>query len=112
MPRRNPMRCGSASPASGARHALHDLGNGFRVETAGGELLVLDRPAAEARFAPVEMPYGWRDAPCAIAISVRVADINLVHLLMMQNRVPHLRMAELLRIPPSHAGNVILDFVA
>ena len=104
------MRCGSASPASGARHALHDLGNGFRVATAGGELLVLDRPAAEARFAPVEMPYGWRDAPCAIAITVRVADINRVHLLMMQNRVPHLRMAELLRIPPSHAGNVILDF--
>jgi hypothetical protein len=29
----------------------------------------------------------------------------------MQNRVPHLRMAELLRIPPLHAGNVILDFV-
>jgi hypothetical protein len=30
----------------------------------------------------------------------------------MRNAVPHLRMAELLRIPPSHAGNVILDFVA
>ena len=37
------------------------LGNGFRVATAGGELLVLDRPSAEARFAPVEMPSGWRD---------------------------------------------------
>jgi hypothetical protein len=91
--------------------AVHNLGNGFRVETAGGELLVLDRQAAEARFAPVEMPYGWRDASCAIAITVRVADINLVHLLLMQNRVPHLRMAELLRVPPLHAGNVILDFV-
>jgi hypothetical protein len=91
--------------------ALHDLGNGFRVATAGGELLVLERPAAEARFAPVEMPYGWRDAACAVAIAVRVADLNRVHLLMMQNRVPHVRMAESLLIPPPHAGNVILEFV-
>jgi hypothetical protein len=30
---------------------------------------------------------------------------------MMQNRVPHVRMAESLRIPPPHAGNVILEFV-
>jgi hypothetical protein len=91
--------------------ALHDLGNGFRVATTGGELLMLERPAAEARFAPVEMPYGWRDAACAVAIAVRVADLNRVHLLMMQNRVPHVRMAESLRIPPPHAGNVILEFV-
>jgi hypothetical protein len=90
--------------------ALHDLGNGFRVATAGGELLVLDQPTAVAHFAPVEMPYGWRDAPCAVAISVRVADLNRVHLMMMQNGVPHVRMAEVLRIPPSHAGNVILEF--
>ncbi len=90
--------------------ALHDLGNGFSVVTAGGELLILDRPAAEARFAPLELPYGWHDAPGAIAITVRVADLNHVHMLMMQNRVPHVRMADLVRIPPSHAGNVILDF--
>jgi hypothetical protein len=94
------------------KDALHDLSNGFRVATAGGELLVLDRPTAEARFAPVQMPYGWRDAPCAVAIAVRVADLNRVQLLMMQSRVPHVRMAEGLRIPPEHAGNVILDFVA
>jgi Glyoxalase-like domain len=92
--------------------ALRDLGNGFRVATAGGELLMLDRPAAEARFAPVQMPYGWRDAPGAVAIAVRVTDLNRAHLLMMQNRVPHVRMAESLRIPPPHAGNVILEFVA
>ena len=91
--------------------ALHDLDGSFSVATAGGELLVLDRPRAEARFAPVELPYGWRDAPCAIAITVRVADLNRVHMMMMQNRVPHLRMAEVVRIPPSHAGNVIIDFV-
>lgn len=89
---------------------LTDLGNGFSVATSGGELLVLDRPSAEARFAPVEMPSGWRDSPCAVAITVRVADINRVHLMMMQNRVPHLRLAELVRIPSTHAGNVILDF--
>jgi hypothetical protein len=90
--------------------ALHDQDSGFSVATAGGEMLVLDRPTAEARFAPVEMPYGWRDAPCAVAITVRVTDINRAHLLMMQNRIPHLRTAELVRIPPSHAGNVILEF--
>ncbi len=92
--------------------ALRDLGNGFRVATAGGELLMLDRPAAEARFAPVQMPYGWRDAPGAVAIAVRVTYLNRVHLMMMQNRVPHVRMADSLRIPPPHAGNVILEFVA
>jgi hypothetical protein len=92
--------------------ALHDMGRGFRVATAGGELLVLDRPAAEARFAPVELPYGWRDAACAVAISVRVADVNRVHLMMMQRGVPHVRMAEALCVPPSYAGNVILEFAA
>src|SRR5262249_78039 len=90
--------------------ALHDLDNSFSVATAGGEILVLNRPQAEARFAPVELPYGWRDAPCAGSIRVRVADVNLVHLMMMQNGVPHVRMADVVRIPPSHAGNVILDF--
>ncbi|MEJ0018013.1 MAG: VOC family protein [Acetobacteraceae bacterium] len=92
--------------------ALADLGNGFTVATAGGDLLVLDRSSAQARFAPVEMPYGWRDVPCAVAMTVRVADLNRVHMLMMQNGVPHLRMAEVVRIPPSHAGNVILDFAS
>jgi Glyoxalase-like domain len=90
--------------------ALSEQGSGFSVATPGGELLVVDRPAAEARFAPVEMPYGWRYAPCAVAITIRVADLNRVHMLMMQNRVPHVRMAEAVRIPPSHAGNVILEF--
>jgi Glyoxalase-like domain len=91
--------------------AVRDPPGGVSVATAGGELLVLDRPRAEARFAPAPMPYGWRDRPCAIAITVRVADLNRVHVMMMQNRVPHLRLSEGLRIPPSHAGNVILDFV-
>jgi hypothetical protein len=30
---------------------------------------------------------------------------------MLRNMVPHVRMAELVRIPPSFAGNVVLDFV-
>jgi hypothetical protein len=90
--------------------ALTDLDNGFTVATAGGELLMLDQPSAEARFDLVEMPYGWRDSPCAVAITVRVADLNRVHLMMMRNGVPHVRLAEAVRIPPSHAGNVILEF--
>jgi hypothetical protein len=91
--------------------ALTDLDNKFSVATAGGEILVLDRASAEARFAPVEMPYGWRDAACAVAIAVRVADLNRVHMMMLQNHVPHVRMAEAVRIPPSHAGNIVLDFI-
>jgi hypothetical protein len=92
--------------------ALHDLGNGFRAATAGGDLLMLDQHAAEAQFAPVAMPYGWRDAPCAIAIVVSVADVNRTHLMMMQNGVPHVRTSESVRIPPSYAGNVILEFAS
>jgi hypothetical protein len=42
--------------------------------------------------------------------TVRVADVNRVQLLMTQNRVPHVRTAEGLRIAPSHTGNVILEF--
>lgn len=92
-------------------NALQDLDNSFSVRTAGGEILVLNRAAAQARFAPVEMPHGWRDAPCAVAITVRVSDLNRAHIMMMQNRVPHVRMAEAVRIPPAHAGNLVLDFV-
>jgi hypothetical protein len=93
------------------RSALQELDGGFSVTTEGGELLVLDRPSAEARFAPVPMPRGWRDAPCAVAITVRTSDINLAHMFMLRNMVPHLRMDELVRIPPAHAGNVVLEFV-
>lgn len=90
--------------------ALHDLGNSFSVKTAGGELLVLDRPSAEARFAPVQMPYGWRDAPCAVAITVRVPDLNTLHMFMLRNMVPHVRTDQHVRIPPEYAGNIILEF--
>jgi glyoxalase-like protein len=92
--------------------ALTELENGFKVATPGGELLVLDRPSAEARFAPVAMPDGWRDAPCAVGITVRATDLNVVHMTMLRNMVPHVRTDELVRIPPSVAGNVVLDFVA
>jgi hypothetical protein len=91
--------------------ALHDLGDAFNVATAGGELLVLGRPAAEARFAPMPMPEAWRDAPCAVAITVRASDLNQVHMLMLRNMVPHVRTAEAVRIPPGFAGNIVLEFV-
>ncbi len=90
--------------------ALQDLDNGFSVRTAGGEILVLDRPSAEARFAPIEMPYGWRDAPCAVAITVRAADLNVVHMFMLRGMVPHIRTDQAVRIPPAYAGNIILEF--
>ena len=92
--------------------ALTEIDGGFSVATAGGELLVLDRPSAERRFAPVPMPEAWRNAPCAVGIEVRAADINLVHSVMLRNGVPHVRTAETVRVPPSYAGNVVLEFVA
>ncbi len=90
--------------------ALHDLPYGFRATTHGGELLVLDRPSAEARLAPMPMPDGWLDTPCAIAITVRAPDIDLVHGIMRRNAVPHVRLQTCVRVPPSHAGNVVLEF--
>lgn len=90
--------------------AMTELDNGFSVATPGGEILVLDRPSAEARFAPIPMPWGWRDAPCAVAITVRVEDINRVHMFMLRNMVPHIRTAKSIRIPPLHAGNVVMEF--
>jgi hypothetical protein len=90
--------------------ALRELDSGFSVATPGGELLVLDRPAAEARFAPLPLPDGWRDAPGAIAITVQAPDLDLVHSFMLRNWVPHLRTDTLLRVPPPHPGNIVLEF--
>lgn len=90
--------------------ALVDVDGGFAAQTPGGEFLVLDRPSAEARYAP--MPEAWRDAPCAVAITVRAPDIDLARGFMLRNGVPHSRTDTTLRVPPSHAGNVVLEFSA
>ncbi len=92
--------------------ALRERHGGVSVTTTGGELLVLDGPSAEARFTPVAMPYGWRDAPCAVAITVRVPDLGRVRDTLLRNAVPHVNADGTVRVPPSHAGNVVLDFVA
>lgn len=91
--------------------ALTEVSGGFSVATAGGELLVLDRSAAEARYWQTPMPAGWRDEPCAIAITIRVRDLVATHLHMAQNMQPYLRTDESIRIAPQYAGNVILEFV-
>ena len=90
--------------------ALADIRGGFRVSTAGGDFIVLDHAAAASRFAPTPLPEGWRDAPCAIAIAVRVPALDRVQRILTNNDVPFHRDDRLLRIPPSHAGNVILEF--
>lgn len=92
--------------------ALSEADGGFAVRTAGGEFLVLDHLSAETCFAPMAMPGSWRDAPCAVAITVRAPDIELVGEIMLRNGVPHLRTDRSLRVPPSHAGNVVLEFAA
>jgi len=90
--------------------ALTDINGGFRVATAGGEFLVLNHPTAAARFAPTPLPEGCRDAPCAIAIAVHVPDLDRVQRILSTNAVPFRRNAALVCVPPSHAGNVILEF--
>ncbi len=90
--------------------ALTDIDGGFRVATAGGDFLVLDHAAAATRYAPTPLPDGFRDSPCAIAIGVRVPDRDRVQHILERNAVPFHRDATLLRVPPSHAGNVILEF--
>ena len=91
--------------------ALADIEGGFRVATAGGDFFVLGHAAAAARFAPTTLPAGFSDTPCAIAISVHVPDLDRVQHILSASAVPIHRDEGLLRIPPSHAGNVILEFV-
>ena len=90
--------------------ALTDIDGGFRVATAGGDFFVLDHAAAAERFAPTPLPEGSRDAPCAISIAVRVPDLDRVQHILAGNQVPFHHDDRLLRVPPSHAGNVILEF--
>lgn len=92
--------------------ALHDTATGFSVTTPGGELLILDHPSAESRFAPTPLPQCWRDAPCAIAITVRTPNLDRAHDIMQRNNVPHTRIDQCLRVPPSHTGNIVLEFIA
>ena len=77
--------------------ALHDLGDGFRVATAGGELWCWTRRAPRPASRRPESFMADATLPCAVAVSVRVTNINRVNLMMMQNGVPHLRMPELWR---------------
>ena len=92
--------------------ALLECEGGYSVTTPGGELLVLDRCSAQERLAPVPMPAGWCDAPCAVAITLRAPDLDLVHRVMLRNAVPHRRLDGLVCVPPAQAGNVVLEFVS
>ena len=62
--------------------------HGFTVATAGGEIVVLDHEGVEARFAGTDLPAGWRDAPCAVAIGLRTSDRALVRSFLDSNSVP------------------------
>jgi Glyoxalase-like domain len=92
--------------------ALLERKGGYSVTTPGGEVLVLDHASAQERLAPVPMPAGWRDAPCAVAITLRAPDLELVHRVMLRNGLSHQRLDGLVRVPPTHAGNVVLEFVS
>lgn len=83
---------------------------GFRVTTAGGEFLVLDHSTCRARFAEMAMPDGWDDAPCAIAIRVRVAERARVLAHLVGKPVAVSAKDGTVLVGPPHAGPVILEF--
>ena len=90
--------------------AVSAIPHGFTVATAGGDILVLDHPGIEARFAGTALPAGWRDAPCAIAIGVRTPDRALIRSFLDRNGVPFTAAGDALRVGPPHPGNIVLEF--
>jgi len=83
---------------------------GFRVTTAGGEFLVLDHSACRARFAGTTMPDRWDDAPCAIAIRVRVPGLARLLAHLANNAVPASGEGGTVIVGPPYAGPAILEF--
>jgi hypothetical protein len=91
--------------------ALTDVDGGFSVATAGGELLILDRLTIDSRYLQTPLPQGWREEACVVAIAVRVRSLVELHIQLLPANVPFLLRDDVIRIPPSYAGNVILEFV-
>lgn len=83
---------------------------GFLVTTAGGEFLVLDHSTCRARFATTTMPDRWDDAPCAIAIGVRVRGLARLLAHLANSDVPASSEGGTVIVGPPHAGPVILEF--
>jgi hypothetical protein len=90
--------------------AISMVTGGFLVTTAGGEFLVLDHSACRARFAGTRMPDRWQDAPCAIAIGVRVPKLERLLAHLAKNAVPVSSGRGTILAGPPHAGPVILEF--
>jgi hypothetical protein len=90
--------------------AVSPVPHGFSVATAGGDLLVLDHAGVQTRFAGTNLPAGWQDAPCAIAIGVRTPDRALVRSFLDSNNVPFTTAGDALRVAPPHPGNIVLEF--
>jgi hypothetical protein len=91
--------------------ALTDINGGFSVAIPGGELLLLDRMTIEGRYFQTPLPQGWREEPCAVAITIRVRSLAALHMHMMTAAIPFLMTDEAMHIAPHEAGNVMLEFV-
>ncbi|HTI82849.1 MAG TPA: VOC family protein [Acetobacteraceae bacterium] len=91
--------------------ALTDVDGGFSVETAGGQILVLDRMTIENRYFQTPLPQGWREEACAVAITIRVRSLHALHVHMLTANVPFLLKDDAMLIAPREAGTVILEFV-
>jgi hypothetical protein len=90
--------------------AIETAPGGFRVATAGGEFLVLDHAACRTRYAGTTMPDRWDDAPCAIAIRVRVAELPRLLAHLANNAIPASGEGGIVMVGPPHAGPVVLEF--
>ncbi|MBN8889786.1 MAG: VOC family protein [Rhodospirillales bacterium] len=92
--------------------AVAEQPGGWRVETAGGLLHVLDEEAVLARFPGMRLPVGaGRRAPCGVAISVHTARFHAAVVPAM--RIAGVRVEEgaarRILVPAAYAGGVILE---
>jgi hypothetical protein len=83
---------------------------GFRVTTAGGAIRVQTHTVAEARFAGVPMPVGWSEEPRAVALRVRVPDLERLGAILKRNGVRGQMQGDRVVVGPPYSGNIILEF--
>ncbi len=85
---------------------------GLVVATPRGRFRIMDQAAADERFAGVDLPRFTTPRPHAVAITVEVADLAVVHDLLGRQGAGFAESPRgSLLVGPEDCGNVILEFV-
>ena len=88
--------------------ALRGDAEDLAAQTGNGVLRVMSEGRARARFGTLPDRQG---RPAAVAIGVRVTDLEVARAILEANDVPHQRTVEgRLRVDPAAACNVIIEF--